>query len=152
MKLKSATALGALTPMFVAGVALAHHSFSAIFDGSRTVDVEGVVQEFRLVNPHAEMTLEVTDNVGVKRQITVEFDGLTNLTNGKWTPDTIRAGEHVTVHGNPARSGDARRIWFLSLTRGDGTQLIRPFDQKANTIDAQRRQRAQQRDRQNQPQ
>lgn len=128
----------------IAPIAFAHHSFGGVFDGSRTVDVEGVVREFRLVNPHAEMTLEVANAAGGKELRTVEFDGRLNLTVGGWTPETIKAGERVKVHGNPARSGDGR-VWFLSLTRADGSELVRPFNARTNAIDEQRRQRAQQR-------
>jgi hypothetical protein len=145
MKSKLVAVTGALVAMFVMGSAFGHHSFAAVFDGSRTTDVEGVVQEFRLVNPHAELTLEVTDGAGNKELRTVEFDGRLNLTVGGWTADTIKAGEHVKVHGNPARSDDGR-MWFLSLTRSDGTELTRPVLQRFNAIDEQRRQRAQQRD------
>jgi hypothetical protein len=142
MKTMHVVALAALLSLPPA--AFAHHSFAAVFDGRRTVDVEGVVREFRLVNPHAEMTLEVTNAEGGKELRTVEFDGRLNLTNGGWTPDIIKAGEHVTVHGNPAHH-DGDRIWFLSLTRADGTQLMRPSTEKLNAIDELRRQRAQQR-------
>jgi hypothetical protein len=131
----------------LAPLAFAHHSFGGVFDGSRTVDVEGVVQEFRFVNPHAELTLEVTNAQGGTELTTVEFDGRLNLTNADWTPDTIKPGEHVTIHGNPARSGDGR-IWFLGLTRSDGTQLVRPSIERHNTIEEIRRQRAQQRSQQ----
>jgi len=127
----------------VSPVAFAHHSFAAVFDGRRTVDVEGVVREFKLVNPHAELTLEITSATGSKELRTVEFDGLLNLTVGGWTPDTIKTGEHVTIHGNPARSDDGR-IWFLSLKRADGTELVRPVNARLNAIDEQRRQRAEQ--------
>jgi hypothetical protein len=137
------------TLLSLAPAAFAHHSFAAVFDGSKTIDVEGVVREFRLVNPHAELTLEVTNAAGVKALRSVEFDGRLNLTNGGWTPDTIKAGEHVTVHGNPAHH-DGDRIWFLSLTRADGTQLLRPVTEKFNSIEEQRRQRAQQRTQQEQ--
>jgi hypothetical protein len=146
MKTVHIVALCALLPL--APAAFAHHSFAAVFDGRRMVDVEGVVREFRLVNPHAEMTLEVTNAAGEKALRTVEFDGRLNLTNGGWTPETIKPGEHVIVHGNPARNGDDR-IWFMSLTRGDGTELLRPSTKTSNSIDEIRRQRAQQRAPQN---
>jgi hypothetical protein len=81
---------------------------------------------------------------GGKELRTVGFDGRLNLTVGGWTPDTIKAGESVKVHGNPARSGDGR-VWFLSLTRADGSELVRPFNARTKAIDEQRRQRAQQR-------
>mgnify|MGYP003341312374 CR=1 FL=1 len=34
------------TLLSLAPAALAHHSFAAVFDGSKTIDVEGVVREF----------------------------------------------------------------------------------------------------------
>ena len=146
MKTVHIVAFCALLPL--APAAFAHHSFAAVFDGRRTVDVEGIVREFRLVNPHAELTLEVTNAAGDKELRTVEFDGRLNLTVGGWTPDTIRPGEHVTVHGNPARRDDGR-LWFLSLTRADGTELLRPATKTSNSIDELRRQRAQHRAEQN---
>jgi len=48
------------------------------------------------------MTLEVTNAAGGRELRTVEFDGRLNLTVGGWTPETIKAGEHVTVLGNLA--------------------------------------------------
>jgi Family of unknown function (DUF6152) len=146
-KSKLTALLGLLIAPFGFESAFGHHSFEGVFDGSRTVDVEGVVKEFRLVNPHAMMTLEVANDQGRKELRTIEFDGLLNLTVGGWTSETIRPGERVMVHGNPARSGNGR-VWFLSLTRADGTKLERPFNARTNAIDEQRRQRARQQDRQ----
>lgn len=143
----SAIAIAIAIAQILAPMALAHHSFAAVFDGARTVDVEGIVREFKFVNPHAELTLEVTNARGSKELTTVEFDGRLNLTNWDWTPDTIKPGEHVTIHGNPARSGDGR-IWFLSLKRPDGTELVRPAVERLNAIEEERRRRAQQRSQQ----
>ena len=43
--------------MVSAETASGHHSFAAEFDDSRTIQVQGVVTEFRLVNPHATMSI-----------------------------------------------------------------------------------------------
>ncbi len=131
-----------------AGAVFAHHSFAAVFDGSQTVDVAGVVTEFRFVNPHATLSLEVAEEGGSSVTRVVEFDGELNLINGGWTADSIRVGERVVVHGNPARSGDGR-IWFLSLTREDGSQLVRPMLERLNAVEEARRLRAEQRRQQN---
>lgn len=45
--------------------AMAHHSFSYHFDDSQTISVEGVIKEFRLINPHSHLLLYVTDEAGV---------------------------------------------------------------------------------------
>jgi len=147
MNSRFVAAASILSATFVMSSASAHHSFAAVFDGSRSIDVEGVVREFQMINPHAEMTLEVTDGAGNKELRSVEFDGRLNLIVGGWTDDTIEVGERVTIHGNPARSGN--RIWFLKLTRADGSELVRPVLDRLNAIDEQRRASRQQREEQN---
>ena len=39
---------------------LAHHSFAAEFDGSRTVTLEGKVTKLEMVNPHSWLHFDVT--------------------------------------------------------------------------------------------
>jgi hypothetical protein len=127
--------------------ALAHHSFAAEFDDSRTITVQGVVREFHLVNPHATMFMDVRDEAGKSVKWEVEFAGRLNLAKGGWTAHTIKPGERVTVMGNPTHSGSAR-LAFLRLVRADGTELARPGDKKLDTIEEARRQRARERSQQ----
>lgn len=121
--------------------ALAHHSFAPVYDGSKTVSVKGVVTQFKLVNPHASMLVESVADDGSKQTWTVEFDGRLNLTVGGWKDDTIAVGEEITVEGNPTRTGSPR-MFFIRLTRADGTELVRPLLARSNSIDELRRQRA----------
>jgi hypothetical protein len=123
--------------------AVAHHSFSAVYDGSKTVTLAGTIKEFKFVNPHALATIEVTDDKGAVQPWTVEFDGRLNLTNVGWTEATLKPGERVTISGAPERTG-AQRIFFAKLVRADGTQLVRGGD-RLNSIEEDRRQRALQR-------
>jgi len=62
-----------------ARIVAAHHSFAAVYDDKRTVSVTGVVTEFRFVNPHALMAINVTDDAGKVVKWTVEFAGRLNL-------------------------------------------------------------------------
>ena len=96
--------------------------------------------EFRLVNPHASMTLDSTDADGNSLTWTVDFDGRVNLIVGGWTEDTIRVGEAVTVTGNPAYTGEPK-MFFVKLVRTDGSELLRPLLERFNLIDQQRRER-----------
>jgi hypothetical protein len=130
------------------GVAVSHHAFAPVYDIKRTVSVEGTVTEFRLVNPHASMTLDSIELDGNLTTWTVDFDGRVNLAVGGWTDDTIKAGEVVTVTGNPAHSGRPR-MFFIRLIRADGSELLRPLFERFDSIDEQRRQRAQHRDAEN---
>ncbi len=124
----------------------AHHAFSPVYDEKQVITVEGVVTEFKFVNPHAMMLLDVTD-AGKVVKWTVEFAGRLNLSEAGWTADSIKAGEHVTVTGNPTHTGSSR-MFFRRLVRPDGTELLPGSAQRLNAIEEERRQRARQRNQQ----
>jgi Family of unknown function (DUF6152) len=124
--------------------ALAHHSFSPVYDGNRTVTIVGVVTEFRLVNPHAHMALAVTDDSGHVTQWNVEFDGRLNLTNYGWDDNTIKIGERLTVTGNPTHTG-SQQMFFTRLERADGSVLARGGNRIESIEDERRRRREQSR-------
>src|SRR5687767_12836439 len=126
------------------GVADAHHAFAPVYDAQRMVTVEGVVTVFRFINPHAMMSIDVTDGTGKVVKWTVEFDGVLNLTEGGWTERSIVVGERLTVSGNPTHT-NASRMFFRRLVRADGTEVVRHQDTRGTTIDEQRRERARQR-------
>jgi hypothetical protein len=102
------------------------------------------VQEFRFVNPHSMMTLETTDSTGKVAVWSIEFAGVLNLTRGGWTAQTFTPGERLSVSGWPTHSGSPG-LFFRGATRASGEQVLPPGAEETETIDAQRRQRAQQR-------
>lgn len=123
---------------------MAHHSFSAVYDGNRTISVQGVVTEFRLVNPHALMFVDVTDESGKVSKWTVEFAGRLNLTEHGWNEHTIVIGERVTVTGNPMHVGGPRMA-FTKLVRPDGTELQPGGAERLSEVERVRQERARQR-------
>ncbi len=125
----------------------AHHSFSAVYDDTRTISVTGVVTQFRFVNPHALMSMDVTDDTGKVVKWTVEFAGRLNLSEVGWTADSVKSGERVTVTGNPAHALPARMA-FRRLVRSDGTVLVPAGPQRIDAIEEERRERARQRSQQ----
>ena len=118
----------------------AHHSFAPVYDGSREITVTGVVTQFRFVNPHAMMLMNVTDPSGKVKQWTVEFAGSLNLSEVGWTADSIKAKERVVVTGNPTHTGSSR-MFFVKLVRPDGTELLTSGGQRLKDIEEERRQR-----------
>jgi hypothetical protein len=132
-------------------LASAHHAFAPVYDASKTVTVAGVVTTFRLVNPHAHMSVEVEDDTGAARRWDVEFDGRLNLTNGGWNDDTIKVGERITVTGNPTHTGSPR-MFFMSLQRADGSTLLRPAFERLNALEQERRRRIERREQRESPQ
>ena len=124
-----------------------HHAFSPVYDEKRLVTIVGAVTQFRFVNPHAMMSMDVADVSGKVLSWTVEFAGRLNLSEVGWTAESIKTGERVTVTGNPTHTG-SQRIFFRRLVRADGTELLPAGPQRLNAIEEERRQRARQRDQQ----
>ena len=129
--------------MFSGGIH-AHHSTTPVYDGKRTVTMTGVVTSFRLVNPHAMLTLDVAEEGGKVVPWTVEFDGRVNLTRFGWDDDTLKPGDLVTVTGEPTHN-DSPRMFFIKLERPDGTELRRAMiDPTLDSLEQARRKRAEQ--------
>jgi Family of unknown function (DUF6152) len=124
-----------------------HHAFSPVYDEKRLITIVGVVTQFRFVNPHAMMSMDVADESGKVLSWTVEFAGRLNLSEVGWTAESIKTGERVTVTGNPTHTG-SQRIFFRRLVRADGTELLPAGPQRLTAIEEERRQRARQRDQQ----
>lgn len=143
-RLLFASVLAALLLALHVEPAGAHHAFSAVYDEKQTITVEGVVTQFRFVNPHAMMLMDVTDKTGKVVKWTVEFAGRLNLMEGGWTTETIKPGDRVTVTGNPPRTSD-QQMAFRRIVKADGTELLPTNTQRVNAIEAERRERARKR-------
>ncbi len=102
MKQRFLAAFAVISVVLAVPVA-AHHSFNVFFDMSRTIEIEGVVTSFRLVNPHAEMLVDVPDADGnpVTWRITART-GPAEARREGWVPEDF-VGKQVTVEGNPTR-------------------------------------------------
>jgi Family of unknown function (DUF6152) len=149
MTTRSAFALALLLGLLVfAETAAGHHSFAGVYDGTRSVTVSGVVTQFKFVNPHALMYMDVVDASGKVAKWTIEFAGRLNLSEGGWTAETIKAKERVTVTGNPTRTPEEARMFFVKLTRADGSELVNTSAERLNSVEEERRERARQRSQQ----
>ena len=137
----SLTLLALVVSIRLAG---AHHSFSAVYDGKRNVTITGVVTQFRFVNPHALMTLEVTDKDGKIVTWVVEFAGRLNLSEIGWSAESIRSGEKLTVTGNPTHE-PLPRLAFQRIVKADGSELVPAAAQRSDTLEEERRERARRR-------
>jgi hypothetical protein len=108
---------------FVAVSAYAHHNPAAHYIVDQTITVAGVVTEFRLVNPHARIYLEVTDDNGQKKTWMAEGDSAISLGRKGWTADRFQAGDFITVIGHPARDG-SNLIEWITISLPDGSDVF----------------------------
>ena len=100
----------------------AHHSFSAEFDGSRTVTLEGKVVMMEWVNPHSWLHLDVPTPDGKLERWKVEGGSPNVLQRLGWTRDSFPAGMKIKVTGSPAKDG-AKRLNSRNLEFPDGRKM-----------------------------
>ena len=108
--------------MFSSGLALAHHSVTANFDQSKTLDVAGKVKKIELRNPHSEITLEVAKPGGGVTEFHVEWSDKNALLRRTVPVDKIRVGDTVTINVNPSRRL-SNLGYFRTALLPDGTIL-----------------------------
>ncbi len=82
----------------------AHHSFAAQYDVNKPVTIEGTVTKVEWMNPHVYFYLDV-ETEGRVVNYGVENGAPTRLFRQGWQPDTLKAGDIVTVDGTLARNG-----------------------------------------------
>ncbi len=119
--MKTAHILGlAGAALFVAAApAMAHHS-TAMFDQTRTVELEGTVVEFQYTNPHSWLIIEIEEEDGTKTTWGFEAEGPGTLMRQGIGKNTFPAGTEVTVHGNPMKDGRPAAAW-IDTVMPDGT-------------------------------
>lgn len=100
----------------------AHHSFAALFDASRVISLTGEITKFEFQAPHSYIHIDVPSEEGepVAWQIETTTPGM--LIRKGITPDTLHAGETISVAGNPTRDG-RNLMRLLTITMPDGTEL-----------------------------
>ena len=104
MKKLPAIALAVLTAMVVPIAALAHHSH-AMFDVTKTEDIEGTVKSFNFANPHVYLFLTKMGANGTDDTYPIEMSFIQNMMRQGMTNATFKVGDKVTVQVNPYRSG-----------------------------------------------
>jgi hypothetical protein len=99
----------------------AHHSLSGVYDIRGSGKVTGVIKKVEFMNPHGAMTLEAANDDGSTTDwvlTTGSANTLSSLGFGGDGPNTVIAGDVVTITYFPARNG--RPLGFIrSITLAD---------------------------------
>jgi hypothetical protein len=85
---------------------LAHHSFAAQFDASKTFKYTGTVTKVEWQNPHTYFYVDVVDEATKqKANWAMEMGSPNVLMRSGWKRTTLKIGDQVTVEGTKARDG-----------------------------------------------
>jgi len=123
MRNKIVSVVASVIVLLAAAVSVfAHHSFSAEFDGSKTVTLEGKVVMMEWVNPHSWLHIDVTKPDGTVERWKVEGGSPNVLQRLGWNRNSLPAGTKVKVVGSPAKDG-AKRLNSRSLEFPDGRKM-----------------------------
>lgn len=98
-----------------AGTVSAHHSIWRVYDSAREVTIEGVVNEFRFVNPHPFLIVDVEADGG-NESWQLEMDNRVELLQIGVTAETFRPGDRVVVRGSAGRT-EPLALYTLHLER-----------------------------------
>jgi uncharacterized protein DUF6152 len=116
----AALLLAAAVPLY------AHHSFSAIFDGTKPVKVQGTFTKMEWVNPHVWFQVEVKDQNGKIQKWRFEVGGTPTMNAAGWKRNSF-IGETVIVEGHRGRQPLVNGFYIAHaqrLTLVDGNRVV----------------------------
>lgn len=103
--------------------AMAHHS-TANFDKTKEQTITGTVKYFGFTNPHSFIDVDVTDASGKTEAYKVFTPGRVLLVRYDWKPGDLKAGDKVTISGNPDRE-DHHFMYLLRVKFASGKEWVR---------------------------
>jgi Family of unknown function (DUF6152) len=94
-----------LVVLLVVFPVLAHHG-AAAYDTSHLVTLVGTVTQFRFIQPHPLISLDVKDAKGNIQKWNIEMTAPNHLVHFGWNGHTLQPGEVIKVQGYIAKNGD----------------------------------------------
>jgi hypothetical protein len=100
---------------------IAHHSF-APFDLARNITLKGTIKEVQFTNPHVWLQVLIPNERRGQTEWSIEAGAPGMLLRTGWKPNSLRAGDAVTIVTHPAKSGGPTGS-LVSVTTSDGRIL-----------------------------
>jgi hypothetical protein len=101
---------------------LAHHTSAGLFSTKVSKSLEGTVQRWLYVNPHAALVVEIKNESGIAETWRAEFTSPGGLKSCCGISRmTFKQGDKVTVYGHPYFN-NIKTIDAVKVTDGDGKE------------------------------
>src|SRR5450631_3050316 len=124
MKSKIRVSVLSVLSLFVFVVpAMAHHAFTAEFDGLQSITLTGTLSKVEWINPHVYIYVDVKGSDGNVTQWAVECNSTVTLHRQGMTRSMLTEGQNVTVQVNPAKDGTKARAALRHITLQNGTEI-----------------------------
>ena len=89
--------------LLISASLFAHHSIN--WAEKEPTTLTGKLTEFKFINPHVMLSMEVKDEQGNIQKWTVEGTGPARLRRAGWDRDTLKVGKVISVVGGRAKDG-----------------------------------------------
>ena len=109
--------------MLASAPAVAHHAFSAEFDGTKQVNLRGTITKMDWINPHAWLHIDVKETDGSVAKWMIELGPPNSLLKRGWSKKSVPVGIEIVVLGYQAKDG-AKRANGRDITFPDGKKLF----------------------------
>lgn len=113
---------GLLGAALLSPAAFGHHSTAGVYDVNEWIELEGVITDLRLANPHSSIALDVVDENGEVTTWSIETGNVAALRRANWTADTLPLGGRVIAGGAPGLRG-APKLLLGQFVLADGSVI-----------------------------
>ena len=103
--------------------AWAHHAFSAEYDNTKPLKLEGTVKKVEWINPHSWITIDVKKADGTLETWEIEAGSPNSMFRRGFNRNSLPTGIVVVINGYHARDG-SNRANGGNIRFADGRQLF----------------------------
>lgn len=120
---KLVSVLSLVAALLFAAPGIAHHSFAAVFDRDRPIELTGTVTAVEWLNPHVWFYVDVENDNGETVNWGFEMDSPNGLIRSGWNHNSLEIGQVITVVGAQARD-NSPKVAVESVRSSAGEELF----------------------------